>query len=122
MSVDIDSKMIDHTLVKFWGGDGKGFCLQITASEMNVRDTVSEMLQEESFIQLTMEEANALRNALGVFIHEEAKRRQALLRRDLEKLKLAEKLVFNEIATLPDEFFDTFEMATSLVAAYCPKF
>ena len=122
MSVDIDSKMTDHTLVKFWGGDGKGFCLQITASEVNVRDTVSEMLQEESFIQLTMEEANALRNALGVFIHEEAKRRQALLRRDLEKLKLAEKLVFNEIATLPDEFFDTFEMVTSLVAAYCPKF
>jgi hypothetical protein len=121
MSVDIDSKMADHTLVKFWGGVDKGFCLQITASEMDVRDTVAEQLQEEGFIQLTMEEANALRNALGVFIREEAKRRQALLRRDLEGLKLVEKSVFNEIATLPDEFFDTFEMATSLVAAYCPK-
>jgi hypothetical protein len=68
-----------------------------------------------------MEEANALRNALGVFIREEAKRRQALLRRDLKELKLAEKSVFNEIATLPDESFDTFETVTSLVAAYCPK-
>ena len=122
MSVDIDSKMIDHTLVKFWGGDGKGFCLQITAREMGVQDSVAEMLQEESFILLTMEEANALRNALGVFIREEAKRRQALLRRDLEGLKLVEKSVFNEIASLPDEFFDTFEMATSLVATCCPKF
>ena len=122
MPVDIGSKMVDHTLVKFWGGDDKGFCLQVTASEMDVRDTVAKQLQEEGFIQLTMEEANALRNALGVFISEEAKRRQALLRRDLERLKLVEKSVFNEIATLPDELFDTLEMSTSLVATCCPKF
>lgn len=71
MSTIIKSKMKDHTICSFYGGSARGVCLQITASApVKLRETAGEQLQEESFIQLTLTEASALRDDLEAFIQD----------------------------------------------------
>ena len=66
MSESVETKMTDHQVIEFWGGNSRGVCLQFTSSDpLRLRDTVSEQLQEEGFIQLTMEEASALCNDIA---------------------------------------------------------
>lgn len=122
MSTEIETKMMDHTATEFWGGDKRGVCVQITAAEMkHIHESGIEQLQEEGFIQLTMEEAAALCNTLARFISEEAKRRQSLLKEQIEKLKGLEKTVFREVADFSPEMFEAQLVVFDYVAKFCPK-
>jgi len=122
MSTEIETKMEQHTATEFWGGDQRGVCLQITASgPMAVRDTAGAQLQEEGFIQVTMEEAAALCNALGGFVKGEAVRRQALLRDSIARAKMASRTVFHEVAALPDHMMAGPELAVMMVSRLCPR-
>ena len=43
MSESVETKMTDHQVIEFWGGNSRGVCLQVTASDpLRLRDTVSE--------------------------------------------------------------------------------
>ena len=122
MGTEIKTKMTGHIAKEFWGGDNRGVCLQVTASSpLRVRETIGDQLQEEGFIQLTMEEAAALCNVLGGFIKREAKRRQALLKDEIAKAKIAEKTVFHEVAELPSDLMAGPELAVLMVSRFCPK-
>jgi hypothetical protein len=122
MVTEIVTKMTDHTAKEFWGGDERGVCLQITASTpLRIRDSIGEQLQEEGFIHLTMEEASALCNVLGAFVKREAVRRQDLLRKEIERAKIAEKTVFHEVAGLPSDLMAGPELAVLMVSRFCPK-
>lgn len=112
MGTEVKTKMENHTVKEFWGGDDRGVCLQIT-SVAGVDD--------EGFVQMTMEEAAALCSDLGAFIKREAMRRQKLLREQLERMKLDERTVFNEVAELPDELMAGPELAVMMVSRFCPK-
>lgn len=109
MSAEIKTEMKEHVLTKFWGGDDRGFCVQV-ADKSGLHH-----------IQLTMEEAAALCNALHKFIKEEALRRQKLLKDYIAELKEAERTVFREVADLPDNLMDVPYLAVQLISAYCPK-
>jgi hypothetical protein len=86
MGTEIATKMSSHTAKEFWGGDDRGVCLQVTASgPLRVQETIGKQIQEEGFIQLTMEEAAALCNDLVGFVKREAMRRQALLKAEIEQ-------------------------------------
>jgi len=114
--------MTGHTAKEFWGGDDRGVCLQVTANApLRVRESVGDQMQEEGFVQLTMEEAAALCNALGGFVKREAVRRQALLRAEIERGKIAEKTVFHEVASLPTDLMAWPELAVLMVSRLCPK-
>ncbi len=66
MSTSINTDMTTHKVHEFWGGDHRGRCLQITASSaINPR---TNLLQQEGFIQLTRDEAVALKKDLTNFI------------------------------------------------------
>jgi len=122
MGTKIDSKMTDHSAKEFWGGNDRGVCLQVMASTpLRVRDTIEEQLQEEGFIQLTMEEAASLCSDLGAFIKREAVRRQTLLREELERVKITEKMVFHEVLELPENLMAGPELAVLMVSLFCPK-
>ena len=122
MSAEINTKMTNHTVVQFWGGNERGVCLQITASApLKVQDTILEQLQEEGFIQLTMEEAAALCNNLGSFIKREATRRQELLRKEIARLNITEKTVFHEVANLSMDLIVGPELAIQMISQFCPK-
>ncbi|MBK9427258.1 MAG: hypothetical protein IPN63_07690 [Gammaproteobacteria bacterium] len=95
--------------------------LQITAANINIRESGSDQLQEEGFIQLTMEEASALCNTLSRFVTKEAMRRQSLLIEQLKQLKNMEKTVFNEVAKLDPEMLEIPLTAVDFVAKFCPK-
>lgn len=121
MSTEIETKMQDHTLTRFWGGDHRGRCVQITVNKLKIADSVDRQLQNEGFIHLTMEEAAALCNALAGFICEEAVRRQDLLRKQIEGLQEMEHTVFREVVQLPHELFTVPVTAVDMVAKFCPK-
>lgn len=122
MGTEIITKMECHTVKEMWGGDERGVCLQVTASApLRIRETISEQLHEEGFIQLTMEEAAALCNTLGAFVKREAKRRQALLREQIERAKIAERTIFHEVAELPEDLMAGPELAVRMVSQFCPK-
>lgn len=112
MGTEVKTKMENHTVKEFWGGDDRGVCLQITSIEA---------VDGEGFVQLTMEEAAALCNDLGAFIKREAMRRQKLLREQLAQMKLNERTVFNEVSELPDELMAGPELAVMMVSRFCPK-
>ena len=112
MGTEVKTKMENHTIREFWGGDERGVCLQITAATA---------VDDEGFVQMTMEEAAALCSDLGAFIKREATRRQRLLRDQLEQLKRDERTVFNEVAELPDELMAGPELAVMMVSRFCPK-
>lgn len=85
MATEVNTAMQNHVMTEFWGGDDRGMCVQITSKNIQLRDTAEEQLREsEGYIQLTMEEAAALCEALGGFIQREAVRRQKSLRDELE--------------------------------------
>jgi hypothetical protein len=122
MSIEIETKMTEHTAVEFWGGDRRGECLQVTASTpLKACDCIAEQLQEEGYIQLTMEEAAALCNTLGAFVQREAVRRQELLKADIERLKIDANTVFHEVAALPADLMAGPELAVLMVSKLCPK-
>ena len=108
MSTELKSEMTSHTATQFWGGDARGVCIQITSNE-------------EGFIQLTMEEAAALCNTLGLFIVDEAKRRQDLLKEELVQLKLDERTVFHEVIELDSGLMVGPALAVTMVSKLCPK-
>ena len=122
MGTEVITKMECHTTKEFWGGNERGVCMQVTASApLRIRETTSEQLQEERFIQLTMEEAAALCNTLGAFVKREATRRQALLREEIKQAKIAEKTVFQEVAELPTDLMAGPELAVLMVSKLCPR-
>jgi len=122
MGTEIDTRMTEHIIKHFWGGDKRGCCLQVTAAAaVKVRDSIDEQIQEEGYIQLTMEEAAALCNDLGRFVCQEAQRRQALLREEITRTKIMERTVFHEVAKLPADLMAGPELAVSLVSRFCPK-
>ena len=122
MSTRLETKLTEHDATEFWGGDARGVCVQIFPREpIRLRETASEQIQEEGFIQLTMEEASALANCLSEFVSREAKRRQGLLRDHIAGLQQFEKTVFREVADLPGEFFEAPTLAVLAVAKFCPK-
>lgn len=107
MSTELKTRMTKHSIVEFWGGDARGVCVQVTG--------------DEGYVQLTLEEAAALCEALGGFIKREAVRRQKLLRDELEALRMAERTVWHEVAELPAELFEVPCCAVDMVARLCPK-
>jgi hypothetical protein len=116
MSTELKTKMSDHSMTQFWGGDNRGVCVQITASApLQVYDTV------EGWIQLTMEEAAALCSDLSAFVKREAKRRQQLLRSQLDQLKIAQKTVLHEVVELPENMMADPDLAVLMVSKLCPK-
>jgi hypothetical protein len=122
MSTELKTKMTEHTVVRFWGGDDRGVCLQVTASApLKVRDSIADQLQEEGFIHLTMEESAALCNDLGAFVKAEAVRRQGLLKEQIEQAKLDMKTVLHEVAELPDDLMAGPALAVDMVSKFCPK-
>jgi hypothetical protein len=122
MSTEIETNMTEHTAVEFWGGAQRGVCLQVTASKpLKACDCIAEQLQEEGYIQLTMEEAAALCNALGAFVQREAVRRQELLKAEIERLKIDAVTVFHEVAALPADLMAGQELAVLMVSKLCPK-
>jgi hypothetical protein len=102
--------MTEHTACKFFGGNERGMCVEISKND-----------DSADYIQLTMTEAAALVNTLMPFIKEEAQRRQGLLREWLADLKSAERSVFHEIGELSPEFFETVKTSVALVDKFCPK-
>ena len=122
MGTEITTKMSGHSVKEFWGGDERGVCLQVTASDpLRVRETIGDQLQEEGFIQVTMEDAAALCNDLGGFIKREATRRQSLLKAEIERAKIAEKTVFHEVASLPSDLMAGPTLSVMMVSQFCPK-
>ena len=122
MSTELQTKMASHTISRFWGGDDRGVCVQVTSSTLlKARDSIAEQLQDEGFIRLTMEEAAALCNDLGAFVKAEAIRRQGLLKEQLEQAKLEMKTVFHEGEELPADLMAGPELAVDMVSKFCPK-
>ena len=117
MGQQLETRMIDHLAREFWGGDHRGVCLQVTATDPQPDGGG----QSESYVQLTMEEAAALCNDLGGFVRREAVRRQGLLREELKRLKHAEKSVWTEVVSLPTDLMAGPELAVKMVSLYCPK-
>lgn len=116
MSKEIETNLPRHKLREFWGGDNRGVCVQVTCS-----DPITGDLDQEGYVQLTMEDASELIGHLAKFVKEEAVRRQSLLRKQLEDLKLADRSVFHEIAALDPNLFDVPASSVKFVAALCPK-
>jgi hypothetical protein len=119
MGKELETKMTSHIAKEFWGGDRKGVCIQITCSDPI--DPSKDLLNQEGYIQLTMEEANALCQTLSKFICDEAKRRQQLLREQLEQLKLNQKTVFHEIINFDNSYFPAYELSVEMISKFCPK-
>ena len=112
MSKEVETKMANHSLTEFWGGDDRGVCIQVTSLTA---------VDGEGFVALTMEEASSLCADLSKFIKREATRRQALLREQLNELKIAERTVFHEVIELSDDHMAVAEIAIGMVSAFCPK-
>ncbi len=122
MSTKLPSEMTTHTATEFWGGDARGVCLQVTSSlPTTIRDSAEEQTHEEGFIQVTLEEAAALYNTLGVFITNEAKRRQALLQDEIVRLELNGRTVFHEVAELDRSLIAGPAVSVTLISNLCPK-
>jgi hypothetical protein len=110
MSTYLETEMTEHTACKFWGGDERGMCVQVSKNDASA-----------AYLVITLAEATALVNTLMPFIKEEAQRRQGLLREWLADLKSAERSVFHEIGELSPEFFETVKTSVALVDKFCPK-
>ena len=94
MSTDIETKMKNHEATEFWGGEDKGKMLQITDAASN------------RYIQVDLSEAAALANAR--------------LLRQIGALKIAEKSVLEEVASLPRSMFEVPNVAVLMVEKVCP--
>ena len=69
MGTEISTKMAKYTVKRFWGGNDRGVCLQITSSKpFKVKETIMEQIQLEGFIQLTIEDASELCKVLTKFV------------------------------------------------------
>ena len=112
MGTELETTMHEHTLKQFWGGDERGVCVQITSTSG---------VDDEGFVCLTMEEAAALCGDLISFVKAEAIRRQRLLKKQIEQMRLCERTVFNEIAELPADLISADELVVTMVSRFCPK-
>ena len=121
MSREIKTEMKNHSITQFWGGNKRGSCLQITSEISNISTNVPDQLQQEGFIQLTMEDAVDLCNSLFFFIKEEALRRQKLLKEELKEWELKERTVFQEIGDLREELLHFPELTIRAISNFCPK-
>jgi hypothetical protein len=110
MSTQLETEMTEHNACKFFGGNARGMCVQISKND-----------DSAAYLVLTLVEAAALVNTLMPFIKEEAQRRQGLLREFLADLKAAERSVFHEIGELSPEFFEMHKISVELVDKFCPK-
>ena len=64
-----ECKMKNHTINRFFGGQDRGVCLQITSNKPLVtHNTAIEQIQEEGFIQLDRDDAILLQKELVEFI------------------------------------------------------
>lgn len=121
MSKDLPTAMKSHTMTEFWGGNERGVCVQVTAAEIKVADTVSDQIQNEGYITLTMLEAATLANELASFVAREALRRQSILSENIKSMRELEKTIFSEVAALGPELFEpAAPLAVSLVDKFCP--
>jgi hypothetical protein len=130
MSTEVKTDMIDHTLVTFWGGDERGVMAQVTTSKPvpqppkelwnNPAECYKFDLQQEGFIQLTLSEAAALCNSLNDYVVEECRRRQDLLQKQIDELRMAQKNVFTEVASLTPDLFKVSQLSTQIVDKFCP--
>lgn len=123
MGTEIETRMTEHMVNQFWGGANRGMCLQVTAScPLTTFETAAEQrVQQEGFVQLTMEEASALCDNLGQFVKREAVRRQGLLREQIEALGISARTVFNEVADIPSDVLLWPSLAVAMVSRFCPK-
>lgn len=97
MSTQIKTNMKDHYITRFWGGDDRGICLQISSAKYKLCKTAREQIQEPGFIHLTMIEAAFLATVLADFVSSEAKRRKLILLNPIDGMKNMEKTVFGEV-------------------------
>ena len=116
MSTEIESRLTRHSLVEFWGGDKRGVCLQVTATDPHACE-----IDQEGYIQLTMADAAILAKHLADFALREAERRQGLLREQIAGLRDLERNVFGEVRDLRMADYSAQELAVALVDVYCPK-
>lgn len=107
MSPEIDKELENFTLTRFWGGDNRGACIQITG--------------KDGHVQLTMEDSAFLAKHLVDFIKDECRRRQDLLKDRIRSLKIDEKTVFNEISELSLDYLGAGKFVVDAVSQYCPK-
>lgn len=122
MSHELQTEMTEHSLTGKWGGDHRGQVVQVTSNKaLEVCENVDEALQQEGYIDLTMEEAARLCNDLQAFIYDEAKRRQALLKKKINELKIKERTVFAEVIELPRELMEGPKTCVEMIGKYCPK-
>lgn len=116
MGSELKTDMRRHIAKKFFGGEKRGVCLQITAA-----DPAKDGFEAESFIQLDLLEASELVNTLQGFIKEEALRRQSLLVEELQDMKEVRNTIFNEVAELDRSFFEPTRCCVQLIESLCPK-
>lgn len=121
MSTEIETKMKHHGLIESYGGKDKGMVMQVTSNSLRIRETITEQLQDEGFISLTMEEASSLLYDLSCFVKREAMRRQGLLKAELDKLGSESMTVFHEISKLTPELFDVPATCVDMVSRFCKK-
>lgn len=122
MSNQVPTDMVSHNLVKFWGGDERGFVVQVISNQLPVPSVSDKTLstKADGFVTLTMEEACALCNNLGEFIIEECKRRQALLDVKIKDLGIDHDAVLKQVSMLDPALFRVRNIVTNLVAKLCP--
>lgn len=114
MSKDIETELTQHVLCEFWGGDKRGTCIQVTALDPADRDN--------GYIQLDIKEAAELAYQLSQYCLREAKRRQDLLRKQIEGLKEMEKTVFKEASEIRLADYESQKFAVRLVNQFAPLF
>lgn len=121
MSKEIQTSMKNHTMTEFWGGKQRGVCVQVTAADVKIADTVADQIQNEGYITLTMMEAATLANELSSFVAREALRRKDLLSKNVRSMRELEKTIFEEVAALGPELFEpSAPLSVSLVDKFCP--
>ncbi len=108
MSTEIESNMKDHLLVEYFGGRDVGVCLQVTSTT------------SDRYIQLNMLEAAELAYDLAQYAQREARRRQALLREQINDMRALEHSVFGEIADLNVGEYEVARTVLRLVDQFTP--
>lgn len=106
MSTDIKLESEGISMVQFWGGGERGFCVQLTIGY--------------EYVQVGLKEAAEIAYELSKYVKEESIRRQKLLRQQIADLKNAEKNVFNEIAEMNLSEYEVNKIVTTYVSAFCP--
>jgi hypothetical protein len=116
MSTEIvDTELKDHTATVFWGGNNRGVCIQVTPTKPTHLNN--------GYIQLTLSEASELAFQLSRFVMQESKRRQKLLKDEIERMKIFDKTVFQEISNLDLDAieYECNRLLVSVIDTVCPR-